>query len=441
MTRPRFEGKWEVGSGGCARLCPSMGTRVCVPARACKAGMPAPTASGVVGALGWWLPLVLGGLLLAVAGILLAAPAIQRSLLFQRTTLPSGTAALRDSAAAAVRLKTVAAAHHDVWIPVTAAHDAWGARHAAGPRRWAGTGPGPGSGPGPATGSGIPPAPVMTAAAAAAAKEVGRCHGWHVVPVAPAPGTPLVIYFHGNATNLRRYDRHIAAYVSAGYEVLAPDYRGYGHSSSLAPTPASLTADAAATWEHVAATLLPPPEDVACPRPVIIVGFSLGGAAALAAATAAAGTAAGAAVAALVLEAAFDDVGQAATHLSRAWLAPLAARGVVEAWLPNVTTLGALPPMPVLTLHAPEDNVTPPAASLRLAAAATGPATFMLSRRSGHGGPHTDERVWTWLAVVQRAWAADRRWRRRQPQAHAPTTAATATTPRAGAAAHIRGRG
>ncbi|NQZ77083.1 MAG: alpha/beta hydrolase [Ekhidna sp.] len=41
----------------------------------------------------------------------------------------------------------------------------------------------------------------------------------------------LIVYFHGNAGNLARWGHIVLPYVKRGYEVLIPDYRGYGKST------------------------------------------------------------------------------------------------------------------------------------------------------------------------------------------------------------------
>lgn len=41
----------------------------------------------------------------------------------------------------------------------------------------------------------------------------------------------LIVYFHGNAGNLARWGTIVLPYVKKGYDVLIPDYRGYGKST------------------------------------------------------------------------------------------------------------------------------------------------------------------------------------------------------------------
>ncbi|MDQ3100849.1 MAG: alpha/beta hydrolase [Bacteroidota bacterium] len=40
----------------------------------------------------------------------------------------------------------------------------------------------------------------------------------------------VILYFHGNTGTLRRWGKHAARFTELGYNVLMPDYRGYGKS-------------------------------------------------------------------------------------------------------------------------------------------------------------------------------------------------------------------
>ena len=45
------------------------------------------------------------------------------------------------------------------------------------------------------------------------------------------PRKGLVIYFHGNANNLQRWGKFHTDFTSRGYDILMPDFRGYGKST------------------------------------------------------------------------------------------------------------------------------------------------------------------------------------------------------------------
>lgn len=58
----------------------------------------------------------------------------------------------------------------------------------------------------------------------------------------PAP-RGVILYFHGNTGTLRRWGKHAARFTEMGFNVLMPDYRGYGKSRGRLSEPA-LHADA-----------------------------------------------------------------------------------------------------------------------------------------------------------------------------------------------------
>ena len=79
----------------------------------------------------------------------------------------------------------------------------------------------------------------------------------------------VILYFHGNADNLTRWGKTAASLTKFGYDVLVPDYRGYGKSSG----PRSeeiLFSDAQYCYDYLKKKFK---EDK-----IIVYGFSLGGA-------------------------------------------------------------------------------------------------------------------------------------------------------------------
>ena len=47
------------------------------------------------------------------------------------------------------------------------------------------------------------------------------------------PSKGLILYFHGNSGNLRRWGRYAVDFTSLGYDILITDYRGYGKSTGI----------------------------------------------------------------------------------------------------------------------------------------------------------------------------------------------------------------
>ncbi|MEO8123738.1 MAG: alpha/beta fold hydrolase [Burkholderiales bacterium] len=65
---------------------------------------------------------------------------------------------------------------------------------------------------------------------------------------ADVPDAPAVLYLHGTFRNIYFNQPKIAAIHDAGFSVLAIDYRGWGESSKLLPSEASIMRDAEAAW-------------------------------------------------------------------------------------------------------------------------------------------------------------------------------------------------
>lgn len=84
-----------------------------------------------------------------------------------------------------------------------------------------------------------------------------------------SPSKGLVVYFHGNASNLQRWGNYAVDFTKLGYDVLMPDFRGYGKSTGT-PSEVQLYADALLLWDYVKKTY---PD-----TPIIIYGRSLGSA-------------------------------------------------------------------------------------------------------------------------------------------------------------------
>lgn len=62
----------------------------------------------------------------------------------------------------------------------------------------------------------------------------------------------VVFFLHGNAGNLQSWFTHTDFYRRAGFDLVMPDYRGYGKSTGRIESEAQLHADVAAVWREVA---------------------------------------------------------------------------------------------------------------------------------------------------------------------------------------------
>src|SRR5204863_7771716 len=62
----------------------------------------------------------------------------------------------------------------------------------------------------------------------------------------------VVFYLHGNAGNLAGWFSNAAFYREANFDLVMPDYRGYGKSTGRIESEAQLMADVLAVWKQVA---------------------------------------------------------------------------------------------------------------------------------------------------------------------------------------------
>ncbi|TFZ06247.1 alpha/beta fold hydrolase [Ramlibacter henchirensis] len=78
----------------------------------------------------------------------------------------------------------------------------------------------------------------------------------------------VVFFLHGNAGNLAGWFTDTAFYRQAGYDLVMPDYRGYGKSTGRIAGPQQLRDDVRAVWDNVAPRY--------AGRRIVLFGRSLG---------------------------------------------------------------------------------------------------------------------------------------------------------------------
>jgi len=88
------------------------------------------------------------------------------------------------------------------------------------------------------------------------------------------PAAPTLLYLHGTFRNLYKNLPKIEALRDAGFSIVAVDYRGWGDSSRIVPSEATIAADARVAWKVVVRQQPDPGRRV-------IYGHSLGGAVAV----------------------------------------------------------------------------------------------------------------------------------------------------------------
>lgn len=68
-----------------------------------------------------------------------------------------------------------------------------------------------------------------------------------------SPQAPTLLYFHGTFRNLEGNQRKLQSLRTAGFSVLAVDYRGWGESSRMVPSESSILQDADIAWAQLKA--------------------------------------------------------------------------------------------------------------------------------------------------------------------------------------------
>ncbi|HSH06099.1 MAG TPA: alpha/beta hydrolase [Burkholderiales bacterium] len=218
------------------------------------------------------------------------------------------------------------------------------------------------------------------------AEDGTRVHAWQV---RAAPGSPLVLYFGGNAEEVSWMLEVIGdprAGATPGVSWLLLDYRGYGASEG-APSEKVLVADARMLFDHARGL----GEEAADARPIFAFGRSLGSGVAVA-------LAASRPLSGVMLVAPFDSAVAVAKHyypyLPVDWMLRHRFESIVHAPRLRVPLLCAIPE---------RDEVIPPIHGERLYAAWGGPKQRLLLPGAMHNdgdGPDL------WKAVRQflRQW-------------------------------------
>ncbi len=170
------------------------------------------------------------------------------------------------------------------------------------------------------------------------------------------PQAPTLLYLHGTFRNLYLNLPKIDALREAGFSVVAVDYRGWGDSTPIVPTEATINADAQLAWAELQ-------RRQPLPGRRVIFGHSMGGAVAV---TLASGLRGGSDYAALVLESTFTrlpDVAAEAGFWGRV------AAGLTTLQFNSLAKIGRVD-APILMLHGDADRTVPIALGRRLRDAA-----------------------------------------------------------------------
>lgn len=189
-------------------------------------------------------------------------------------------------------------------------------------------------------------------------------HAWW----APANNNnaPVLLYLHGARWNLSGSVTRIPRWNQMGFAVLAIDYRGFGKSTSRAPTEQSSYEDAEAAWAYI--------DKIAPNRKKFIFGHSLGGAMATHLAIK------DASASGLILEGAFTSVPDMVKSANVVFLPVI---GLITQRFDNLARINAVK-VPLLIAHGTDDTIVPFAMSEKLYAAATARKYFFRAEGGSH---------------------------------------------------------
>ena len=180
------------------------------------------------------------------------------------------------------------------------------------------------------------------------------------MPSSDAAAKVWVLYLHGNATSVASQVNiaHYRLLRSAGLNVLAPEYRGFGGIAG-SPTEATLQADARAAYDYLRNRRKVPPQLI------LIYGWSLGAAVAV-------DMASRVPPAAMILEGAPASL----VDLTRRRYPFFPLRLFMRSSFDSIRKIDRIP-APVLFLHSTSDEVIPVSEGRRLFQAARGAKMFV----------------------------------------------------------------
>ncbi len=178
-------------------------------------------------------------------------------------------------------------------------------------------------------------------------------HAWYREVAADAA---TVLFLHGARRNLYESRYRIDRLVDLGLNVLAIDYRGFGHSTPTLPSEETALQDANAAFDELKRRQ---PD----PRRRFVYGYSLGGAVAIALAAERDG------FAGVVVESSFTSIADLVRASRWGWVPFLGA--VVTQEFDSRARIGRVNE-PLLLVHGTADGVIPHTMSDELLAAATG---------------------------------------------------------------------
>jgi pimeloyl-ACP methyl ester carboxylesterase len=183
------------------------------------------------------------------------------------------------------------------------------------------------------------------------------------------PNAPTLLYLHGTFRNMYGNQRKMESLRSAGFSVLAVDYRGWGDSSNTIPSEQSIMQDAWLAWSQLK-------KFQATPAKRVIYGHSMGSGVAVDLASRLGATD----YAGLVLESAFTSFSEVAHEAG--WLASLLNLFNPERF-DSASKIGQIK-APLLMIHGTLDDTIPMVLGQRLFAQAPEPKQWLAVAGAQH---------------------------------------------------------
>ena len=213
----------------------------------------------------------------------------------------------------------------------------------------------------------------------------GQVHGWWIPNKDNSENIvlerPVVLYLHGNGSNLGDLVHRAQQFNQLGCDVMAIDYRGYGRSSGPFPSEQRVYADADAAWRYLTE------QQQISARKIVIYGQSIGGAVAIDLA-AEQPEAAG-----LIVEGSFTAMRDMVKHQKSLPFIPVNL--LLTQRFDSLSKVRSLE-MPLLLIHGTADEVVPVGMSQVLYDAAPKEKTRILIEGGGHSGlPDVDRDRYT----------------------------------------------
>ena len=190
-----------------------------------------------------------------------------------------------------------------------------------------------------------------------------------------ALNAPTILYLHGNYRNIGNNLEHTLRLHKLGFNVLLPDYRGFGKSSGGKPNEAKVYEDAEAAWQYLLK------QRGVQPGQAFIYGHSLGGAIAIDLAVH------HAEAAGLITESTFTSM----VEMGKLSYAYLPVDWILNQRFESLQKIAALK-VPVLLIHGTWDKTVPVKMAQQLYATAQQPKTLILIE----GGEHNNSAAVGW---------------------------------------------